>query len=467
MALVYMAVTMATLLLVTGLAADAGRGYVVKAQLTKAVDGAALAAARTLNSGTPRADAVRVFNANFPPGTLGTAVSPDPTAAGDFFSLSTNAATGINEVTVTATVVLPTTFMKLGRFQEITVKSAGIANRRMVDLSLVVDVSGSLGSQWPQVRDATREFINFFDAASDRMALITFSYSGKVLDAMPSARGFNKTKLVNDVPGSLPGGVTNTAEGLYRGWDELRTVPAGQQSGIRVIVLFTDGSANTVPGLFDATGVAKGLFVGDFPKATPDPDGITSNTPSIQGLYQTETGVRSPSVSISVTWNSTTTLSGAQKWLPATTTQDHHRSSGIPTAFPLFSNAIKVDGMAQDAVRGLRHWDATQGKYPAEAWNIRNAATNIVEIIANQARNDTTGDYKIRIYAIGMGDLVRMPLGTRPEKAEDVLKRVVNDKTSADFNSSQLEGKYYFAKTAADLGGAFQALQNQIIRLAK
>ena len=51
--LVYMAATLTTLLLFAGLAVDTGRAYVVKAQLTKAVDGAALAAARSLNSGVP------------------------------------------------------------------------------------------------------------------------------------------------------------------------------------------------------------------------------------------------------------------------------------------------------------------------------------------------------------------------------------------------------------------------------
>ena len=45
--------------------------------------------------------------------------------------------------------------------------------------------------------------------------------------------------------------------------------------------------------------------------------------------------------------------------------------------------------------------------------------------------------------------------------------RVANDKDSPDFNAAQLEGKYYFAATAADVGPAFQALQNEIIRLSK
>ena len=63
-ALIYVALIMTLLLLCAGLAVDSGRAYMVKAQLTKAVDGAA----RMLNSANPRNQAVQIFNANFPPG---------------------------------------------------------------------------------------------------------------------------------------------------------------------------------------------------------------------------------------------------------------------------------------------------------------------------------------------------------------------------------------------------------------
>ena len=77
------------------------------------------------------------------------------------------------------------------------------------------------------------------------------------------------------------------------------------------------------------------------------------------------------------------------------------------------------------------------------------------------------GDYPIRIFSIGMGELVRYDLGTLQETSESILKRVANDKTSPDFNGVQLEGKYYYARTEADVGPAFQQLQSQIIRLSK
>jgi hypothetical protein len=107
-----------------------------------------------------------------------------------------------------------------------------------------------------------------------------------------------------------------------------------------------------------------------------------------------------------------------------------------------------------------------QGRYPAQVWNINNAARNLVEIIADAARRDA-GDYPIRIYTIGMGELVRYMLGTMPETSESILMRIANDKASPDFNSMQLEGKYYFAQTEADVGPAFEALQAQIVRLSK
>ena len=120
----------------------------------------------------------------------------------------------------------------------------------MVDLSLVIDVSSSIGWRWPYVRDAARDLRRRLRRQrSDRMSLIFFGNGARVVDAMPAGRGFDKARLMADIPNSLPGGSTAMVQGLYRGWDELRSVPNGQQSGLRVIVLFTDGASNSVPGI--------------------------------------------------------------------------------------------------------------------------------------------------------------------------------------------------------------------------
>jgi hypothetical protein len=462
-ALVYVSVSLATLLLFTGLAADSGRGYVVKAQLTKAVDGAALAAARMLNSGTPEAEARKVFNANFPAGYLGTSGTPAMT-----FNLQTDHSRGENIITVHGSVQMPTTLMRLGSTDAVTVRAMSEARRRMVDLSLVLDVSSSIGSRWAAVRDASRAFVNSFNGTQDRVALVTYSNGARVLMPMPLSRGFDKSGTMSAIPSTLPGGSTAMVEGLYRGWDEVRVVPRGQQSSLRVIVLFTDGASNSVPGIYEASpGSAKGLRTFDFPKNLPDPDGQTWNNPTIAGLFDTETGTQSPSSSVVVThWNNTTTLPTVQ-FLPAQSAHTHRRSAGIPTSFPLQSSSLTVNGVSQATARGLRQRNTSNGRYPAQVFNINNAARNLVEIIADAARRDAGGDYPIRIYTIGMGELVRYRLGTLQEKSEEILMRMANDARSPDFNDQQLEGKYYFAATEADVSAAFQALQNEIIRLSK
>jgi hypothetical protein len=261
-------------------------------------------------------------------------------------------------------------------------------------------------------------------------------------------------------------------EGLYRGWDELRSVPSGTQSGLRVIVLFTDGASNSVPGNYDAApGRGLALRTWDFPKSSFDPDSQTWDDPHIDGLYDTSTGTANPSVSIVPTnWNNKCSVPNScvpsVPLLPLTSWHAHHRSTGIPTQFPLQTGSLTVDGVAQSSTRGLRDKDPSSGRYPAEVFNINNAARNLVEIISNAARSDT-GDYGIRVYTIGMGYLVRLKLGTRLEEPEDILKRMANDPSSKDYNSTQLGGKYYYAQTAADVGPAFAALQNEIIRLSK
>lgn len=464
--LFYMAVCVTTLMLFVGLSVDSGRAYVVKAQLSKAVDGAALGAARMLNSGDPRGEAERLFKANFPAGYLGTSSVTDPTADPGFFSLETIPETGVNVITVAASAVLPTTFMQLANFEEVTVTSEAEATRRMVDLSLVLDVSSSIGSRWPAVRDAARTFVNAFDANSDRLALVTYGNGAEVRHAMPAGRGFDKAGLLADIPDWLPGGSTAMVEGLYRGWDELRTVPPGTQSGLRVLVLFTDGASNSVPGSFPPNpGVARGLRTYDFPKNLPDPDNQTHDSPRIVGLFHTESGSQNPSYSMTVPWDSTQTLAQVP-YLPLASWHAHGRSGGIPTSFPLQTNSLTVDGAAQTTARGLRNWDAAAGRFPADVFNINNAARNLLEIIATEARSDD-GDYPIRIFTIGMGELVRYLLGTMPEQPEEILMRVANDIRSPDFDSNQLEGKYYYAETEADVGPAFQSLQNQIIRLTR
>ena len=487
-ALMYMAAALTLFCLATGLAVDSGRAYVVKAQLSKAVDGAALAAARNLNTGNPRGEAAKIFRANFPVGFFGTTSSTDPIADPSFFSTTVIGATGVNVVNVTASAVLPTTFMRLGGFDQVTVTSSGEAQRRLVDLSLVLDVSGSIGAQWAQVRLAAQAFVNSFDQNQDRLSLLFYGDSARVVDAMPAGRGFDKAGMMAHIPVTLPGGSTAMVEGLYRGWDELRSVPVNSRSGLRVLVLFTDGASNSVPGDWEGTGFSRGLRTFDFPHILSETGGQTHDDPYITGLYTTDPAYP-PAQTLAVNahiplWSNTQTAQDYDnppttaiwpKYMVQQSLHTHHRSPGIPTSFPLQTNALTINGVPQSnpwpAGRGLRNLDVAVNKYPAQVWNINNAARNLVEIIANAARDEVEApSAKVRIYTIGMGALVTLPLGTRGETSASILKRLANDPDgglNVDYNSGQLQGAYYYAQTAADVAAAFQALQNQIVRLTK
>jgi hypothetical protein len=244
----------------------------------------------------------------------------------------------------------------------------------------------------------------------------------------------------------------------------MRAVPSGSQSGLRVIVLFTDGASNSVPGVYDASGIARGLRTYDFPQNVGDTNGQTWNSPHITGLYDTQSGANSGGYDLITPWNSHTPLAAIPR-LPQRSSHTHGRA-GTPTSFPLQSSTLRVNGVPQSTVRGLTELDTATNRFPTHVHNINNAARNLVEIIADAARSDT-GDYRIRIYTIGMGQLVPLLLGMVPETSASMLTRIANDKTSPDYNSGQLEGKFYYAQSAADVGPAFQALQAQIVRLSK
>lgn len=463
--LFYLAALLFVLLAFAGLAVDLGRAYVVKAHLSKAVDGAALAAARVIGNGQSAAttEANKIFNTNFPNGFLGVNSVQNPPNL-----TFTIAADGSNQITVTSTAVMPTTFMKVIGQPQVNVFSSGQATRRLVDISFVIDKSGSLASVWSQVQSAAVQFVSYFDQNVDRMAVTMFSANTIVTDQMRTvSRGFDKATITNHINGLTSGGNTNSAEGIYQGWDQLRSVTLGNQSSMRIIVFFTDGSPNTFNATFDGTGftgTTGALFTGDYPNF----GGSSTNSPQVTGLRQSYATYASPAeVYIPPTGNNYTSGGSGPPyqvvntfipWIPLMSNHTQHVSSGIPSSFVLYDPTLS----------GQRLLIGQSGNfYPDHVRNANNAARNLVETIANAARADTSGDFRIRIYTLGLGVLLTQTMGSVPETGDSILKRIANDRTSPSYNSTQLEGKYYYAADPAQLRAAFEAVRNQILRLSQ
>ncbi len=473
-ALVYVAVFMVPLLACTGLAVDLGRGYLVRVALARAVDAAALAAARNIAADSSQAlrAANNIFNANFPAGFLGVSSVENPPQV-----TTTVGSDGSHIITVSSSATVPTTFMRIAGPESLTVAASAQATRRLVDMSFVMDRSGSLGGAFGQVKEAAKQFVSYFDPDpnGDRVALITFSANTVVADPMRvSERGFDPGSIDNHIDSTVPKGATATAEALYQGWDQLRTVPSGSQSGLRIVLLFTDGSPNSVSGQFQVSqsksgGTCSSTLVGragtvatnDYPY-TGNP--TTTNSPDDVGLYDTyATSVSAvPPTSIDVRNPSTAYDSGGNTY-PQTPNpcipnlplrSSHSGSSGAPSGFGLWDPTLPN----QRPLIGQ-----TAAGYSNHVQNANNAARNLAEIIANAIRSDTSGASKIRIYTLGLGDL----LNSARETGASILQRIANDPASTDFNPSQLDGRYFYAGDVAQLDTAFQAVRDQIVRLTQ
>ena len=136
--LVWFAVTAIPLLLAVGVAIDIARAYTVKVRLGAAIDDAGLAVATTLDPNINAQNRLtKYFYGNFASGQIGT-----PTAV----SL-VNDATVTNAIVVTGTATVPTTFMALAGFSNITVSATAQIVRRApnIDFYLLLDSSPSMG----------------------------------------------------------------------------------------------------------------------------------------------------------------------------------------------------------------------------------------------------------------------------------------------------------------------------------
>lgn len=136
---IFVAAAIVPLVGFVGLSTDAARGYLVKARLSQALDASGLAGAQsTFDTSLLAADIQKYFNANFPAGFLGASVT------GPTYTYDVNN----DKLTVTASAVVPTTFMRILGKNSMTVSATTEVTRKQIfmDVVLAMDVSGSMNS---------------------------------------------------------------------------------------------------------------------------------------------------------------------------------------------------------------------------------------------------------------------------------------------------------------------------------
>jgi len=132
---------------VTGAAVDMSRAQTLQNRLSSALDAAGLAAGATASSMDVPSQVTRYFNANFPPGYLGSGAVTVTTTCKDMNGNTVNCnSTSTYLINLTASTTQNTTIMKAAGISSLSVSAASQITRATsgLELALVLDNTGSM-----------------------------------------------------------------------------------------------------------------------------------------------------------------------------------------------------------------------------------------------------------------------------------------------------------------------------------
>ncbi len=287
---IFSMLTAITLMMIFGfliLGFEVGKWYIVKAELSKTVDAASLLAAT--HQGNPNLDQffgvgqgeglqelVRAAGeANFHEGMYG-AESPNLTLVRDD-------ATGT--IRVNAETDVANQFAGLYGKHETALASTGTAQKRDVEIMLVLDRSGSMSSAMGDLKDAAKSFVGFFEdtQAEDSVGLVSFSHYVSV----DSPLGQNFVIDMEQAIGNM------NATGFTNAEDALDQVdgPDGFTDATNVsqyVIFFTDGNPTAFRTTYDSTEGPYRRFTRNG--SNHNDAVVTYSTNENKSLYHPDTG---------------------------------------------------------------------------------------------------------------------------------------------------------------------------------
>jgi Mg-chelatase subunit ChlD len=433
---------------ISGLVVDGTNAYTMRLELSTALDAAVLAGARSLNGAANLTLAEQTANAT----TVATNVFNANISAmnGRFNSVAlTNlnvdtSQAHVRTVSAGATAVLPLIMMKMLNFSTTTINVKAQAQRRDVNVMLVLDHSGSMKAVISQMQTDAIAFVQMFASGRDNLGLVTFggaeftAYTPKTTFLTDSPNVPTIIGLINSY------GATNTASAIWAAYQQLVQLQTVTGAGaLNVIVLFTDGLANTFTGDFDSlvassagcSGLTSPLDGSITVLSNGAPMGLFDPTDQSLNDKPETRGAPNGNGCASINRNSKN-LSNYLLGMP-TTNVDGNATNGTATYAPY----LKVN---------LSSIDAT---------DVTNAGLNALDYAANRIRSDAT--LAPVIYTIGLGGNPGAP----PDNT--LMARVANDPSSASFNSAQPAGFFAFSPTIAELHTAFLRVASIVTRLAQ
>ncbi|MBU0465979.1 MAG: VWA domain-containing protein, partial [Proteobacteria bacterium] len=114
-----------------------------------------------------------------------------------------------------------------------------VSSNQALSLGLMIDQSGSMGSNMSTAVDAVKDFINLSTGVQDQFGLVSIgSYGSAAVNQVLTLQNFttDKTALINGVDGLTASGMTPLYDGIAKALE--MTV---QQPGVKAVIAFTDG----------------------------------------------------------------------------------------------------------------------------------------------------------------------------------------------------------------------------------
>lgn len=264
--LILMALLLLVMLGFLALGTEAGRWYLVRAELSKSVDAAALAGARNLAN--PYVDPTvlaREFGVeNFPAGAHGSGTDG---GAASFSAqlIDTDRLTVSGQAS--AIPVLP----KIVGFDAVAVSSGAQAQKREAEIMMILDRSGSMGMSAPgghtaisDLRTAAKSFVGFFAATQDRdkVGMVSFSTTARLDRALGTNFVSSMTTAINAMQAE---GYTDTEDAVDMadgngGFTDQTGLP-GERHVQQFAVFFSDGMPTAFHDQFMVNGVTYNAIV--------------------------------------------------------------------------------------------------------------------------------------------------------------------------------------------------------------
>lgn len=500
-----------TLLLIplAGLAIDASVVYLMKAKLSAAVDSAAIATARSLNLDATASNQTPATNtggyyfaANLPAGTMGMTVqagSPAITVTSSNNSLQTS---------VTATIQVPLYFMRLLGHPTSTITDTGQASRRVSNIILVLDRSYSIaiGGNCSNLISSAESFVSDFvditqapnPTGADTVGLVDFQASANE-DFIAADDFKSASPNIDSYLASLQcTGYTNTGEALAKAYSRLQAID--EPSANNVIVLFTDGNADSITAKFPIrssttkTTIYNWQPIGDSNPSTVQEGATTckSSVTSLTGVVTNLPGGLTAANDVGgvygdtpepISWVSPYESTGSGYPFPAAEVSGSgcYFTSTSVYSYPYNTLAIRNDvayipatdnnGYSVSFVNS--YWTqasdyVSAGPYKGDlridtVQAVNDAALSDADNIANIIRGGTANSgpaIQATIYTIGLGNPPYEVINST------FLERIANDPRAPGYNSNQPTGLFILCSSAG-LQSAFQQIASQILRLSK